>query len=99
MLINVQTRRLSDDRVLVARCASTDNTSQFHEIQLPEGISPEQFETALAAWQSGELIQDALSFLHREDREFLISGITPERWMEIFGSEEDQWGAEEDAGV
>ncbi len=36
-------------------------------------------------WRSREaLIQDCLPNLSQEDREFLISGISPEGWKELF---------------
>ena len=34
----------------------------------------------IAAWQAGALIQDAMPFLSVDDREFIMSGITPEEW-------------------
>lgn len=39
-------------------------------------------------WQGGELIQIALAHLTAEEREFLMTGITPEEWDEVFGEEE-----------
>lgn len=36
-------------------------------------------------WCDGELIQNALPLTSREDREFLISGISPEGWQQMFG--------------
>lgn len=41
-----------------------------------------------SAWRKGMMIQDALPELSAEDREFLISGISPEGWKEAFGEEE-----------
>lgn len=38
------------------------------------------------AWQQGELVQNAFPELSKEDREFLISGTSPEGWKEIFGN-------------
>jgi len=35
-----------------------------------------------------KLIQDALPMLSNEEREFLITGLTPEEWHELFGEEE-----------
>lgn len=40
------------------------------------------------AWLSGELIQNAMSHLSVDDREFILSGITAEEWEENF-TEED----------
>ena len=36
-----------------------------------------------------ELIQNVVPHLSIEDREFLISGITPEEWKELFHTIED----------
>ena len=41
------------------------------------------------AWQSGELIQNALPELSVDQREFLISSICPKCWDEMFPSDED----------
>lgn len=35
-------------------------------------------------WKAGALIQDAMPDLSKEDREFLITGITPEEWKKEF---------------
>ena len=35
------------------------------------------------------LVQDAFPNLDKEQREFLISGITPQEWNNTFGEEED----------
>lgn len=47
--------------------------------------TPEQFD----AWKAGALAQDAFPFCSAEDREFIISGITPEEWKATFGEEEE----------
>ena len=39
----------------------------------------------IAQWLNGELIQVAMPNLTNDEREFLISGSTPEEWDEIFG--------------
>ena len=41
-------------------------------------------ESELNAWRAGDLIQNVLPNLSPDDREFLISGITPEEWKEYF---------------
>lgn len=41
--------------------------------------TPEQ----LAAWVNGALIQNAMPHLSPDDREFLMTGVTPEEWMEF----------------
>ncbi len=37
------------------------------------------------AWESGKMIQDAMPRATADDREFILSGYTPEDWKEIFG--------------
>lgn len=37
------------------------------------------------AWLGGALIQDAFPNLSVNDREFIMSGITPEEWDELAG--------------
>lgn len=39
------------------------------------------------AWENGELIQRAMPNLTPDQREFLMTGITPQEWEETFGSE------------
>jgi hypothetical protein len=45
-------------------------------------------ENQYSNWQGGELIQNALAHLTAEEREFLMTGITPDEWNEAFGEEE-----------
>lgn len=42
----------------------------------------------LAKWKAGILIQDAMPFLSDDDREFIMTGITPEEWKATFGDED-----------
>lgn len=39
----------------------------------------------LAAWESGMPIQQAMPHLSADDREFILSGITPDEWNRQFG--------------
>lgn len=48
-------------------------------------VTQEQFNR----WQSGSYIQDAMPHLSADDREFLISGITPDEWNKAFPEEEE----------
>lgn len=34
----------------------------------------------MVAWRSGELIQKAMPHLSDDDREFIMTGITPDEW-------------------
>lgn len=46
-------------------------------------------ESDLDAYEAGEcLIQTAFPYLSAEDREWIMTGITPEEWAEAMGSEE-----------
>ena len=47
-------------------------------------------EADLAAWEGGELAQNAFPYLTADEREILISGICPKCWAETFGEEEDE---------
>ena len=39
----------------------------------------------LAAWVDGELIQNVMPHLTADQREFLMTGITPSEWQAAFG--------------
>ena len=55
-----------------------------HTMDLP--ITAEE----VARWTiGGELIQNVWPNLSADEREFLMTGITPEEWAETFGDEED----------
>ena len=42
----------------------------------------------IVAWEAGELIQNAMPNLTADEREFIISGITPSDWLKMLGEEE-----------
>jgi hypothetical protein len=42
-------------------------------------------QAQLDAWNSGELIQRAMPDLSADDREFILTGILPHQWDELFG--------------
>lgn len=43
-------------------------------------VTPEQ----IAAWEAGAMIQNAMPNVSADDREFIMTGITPEEWEETF---------------
>lgn len=53
-------------------------TKQYNEREID--VTPEQ----IYAWQNGALIQEAMPNLSADDREFIMTGITPEVWDAIF---------------
>ena len=44
---------------------------------------------ALFRLRQGEHIQDALRMLSADDREFVLSGTSPEGWTQMFGEDDD----------
>lgn len=60
-------------------------TGKEHQFDLP--ITEDQ----LAAWKAGTLVQDAFPHLTLDQREFLISGATPQEWKDVFDKEEDDY--------
>jgi hypothetical protein len=41
----------------------------------------------IASWQEGELIQNAMPNLSADEREFIMTGITPDEWASVFGED------------
>jgi hypothetical protein len=61
-------------------------TSKFIHVQ---GVSMDEILKGWHQWiLNGHYIQNALSMLTNEEREFLISGITPTEWKEMFANED-----------
>ena len=56
-------------------------SGNINSMSLP--ITEEQYN----AWEQGTLVQDAMPHLSPDEREFVMSGITPEEWAETFGEE------------
>lgn len=54
------------------------------------GLALATFEAGRKAWESGVLIQDAFPMLSADQREFLLTGITPDEWNAMFGDEEGE---------
>lgn len=59
-------------------------TRKVHTREIP--VTEQQLE----AWRQGMLIQNAMPHLSPEDREFIMTGVTPEEWKEVFGAGEDE---------
>ena len=45
-------------------------------------------QSMLADWESGTLIQEAMPQLNADEREFIMTGVTPEEWSKEFGDED-----------
>ena len=46
-------------------------------------------EEQLMRYHMGELVQDVFPDLSDDEREFLISGVTPEEWDEFIGNSDE----------
>jgi hypothetical protein len=62
-------------------------TRQYSTMDLP--LTEQEYETALAVWKAGALIQDAFPTLNAGEREFLKTGMTPNVWDSVFGKDGD----------
>jgi len=67
------------------------NSSQFTGkwSSMEFDMSEEEFEKRYNSWRSGALIQDAFPMLNTDQREFIMTGVTPEEWKKYFGVFED----------
>lgn len=57
-------------------------TGKLNEMDIP--VTPQQ----ISAWRKGALIQNAMPNLSPEQREFLITGSTPNEWSAAFSEAE-----------
>jgi uncharacterized protein YdeI (YjbR/CyaY-like superfamily) len=46
-------------------------------------------EEMVQAFEKGTMVQDAFPHLTPDEREFILSGITPEEWTQCFGSSDE----------
>jgi len=58
-------------------------SGQTHTMELP--VTPDM----LIQWDQGVLIQDAMPHLSPDEREFLMTGITPDEWNQMMSEEEE----------
>ena len=66
--------------MLVTKRSSLSGNTNSREINVTQA--------QLDDWASGTFIQVAMSNLSPDDREFLMTGITPEEWDKHFNKEE-----------
>jgi hypothetical protein len=62
-------------------------TGKVNTMELP--ISEATYTLCMLAWNAGDMIQDAFPMLDAGQREFIKTGITPQEWDALFGSEEE----------
>lgn len=65
-------------------------SGEYNEMEIPMSIG--EYEKAFRRWKGGEMIQNVFPNLSPEVREFIMSGITPAEWAEMFGSEDEANG-------
>lgn len=65
---------------------TSDLTGVKHRMEIP--MSRQEFMEAYNAWNGGLLIQDAFPDLAAHLREFIMTGVTPDEWDELFGGDE-----------
>ena len=70
----------SEDTVTVV--AKSPFSGSLNEMIL--SISPSEWNVAYAKWNAGALIQDAFPMFDDGEREFLITGITPAQFDNMF---------------
>lgn len=76
--------------MIVTRICDLDGLPYTMDIP---ALTVELFDRGMKMRQQGALIQTAFWFLNADEREFLLTGITPDRWEKLFGP-----AGEEDAG-
>jgi len=57
-------------------------TNKIHEMEID--VTHEQ----IAEWENGALIQNVMPHLPSDEREFIMTGITPTEWDETFDIDE-----------
>ncbi|WP_018622873.1 hypothetical protein [Spirosoma luteum] len=70
----------TEQGVWYERICLLDGKTYRHELPL----TLESFQQSYERMRSGVVIQDAFPTLAPQDREFILSGITPQRWDKIF---------------
>lgn len=72
-------KTLSWDKMVIIRKSIVSGKTRAFDLD----ITMEQIHT----YEGGALIQDAFPNLTADEREFMMTGITPEEWEETFGGE------------
>lgn len=60
-------------------------TGQMNTMEIP--LTQEEYDRGFSKWENGAYIQAAFPTLNAEQREFVKTGITPQKWTEIFGED------------
>lgn len=57
------------------------------EMLFPDVSTDDLWKASVAYHEDGLLVQDAFPFLTDDQREFIMTGLTPEDWDQLFGEE------------
>lgn len=81
---------------ILDRCTYTESYSPVHTYTFtgPCVLTGKQHSVTVKAaglykYHQGALIQDAFPELSADDREFMLSGMSPEAWKMTFGEDEE----------
>ena len=77
-------RATSDNTVLVHATCDMDGS----ETSMTFTMNVDTFGQKLRQWQNGEMVQNVFPMLTADEREFLMTGITPDKWNAMFGESE-----------
>jgi hypothetical protein len=72
--------------MIVTRISILDG--KVYQMDLP--VTQEQLDRFANRFRTGEYIHDIFPELSAGEREFILNGITPEKWDEAFGDEGDE---------
>ena len=67
--------------MLITRTSMRSNSVSTRDLSVTQ--------SQIELWEAGGLIQDVMPELSSEDREFIMTGITPEEWDSVFSEEEE----------
>ena len=79
--MHVQFKSFNDSSVTVSRISNF--SGKINTMVLP--IKPLEFYRLKRQWDKGEYITDVYTMLNPDEREFMISGMTPEEWNKFIG--------------
>lgn len=74
---------LDDNGIIRAVKVKSMTSGKWNELTVT--IQPKDWN----AWQGGESIQNAMPYLTANQREFLLTGMSPEEWSAAFNAEQD----------
>lgn len=63
----------------------SDFTGQTNSMEIP--LSEEEYQESYSRFISGSFVQDAFPTLTPNQREFILTGTTPEEWDRLFPDE------------